>query len=328
MMVIKEAYLDSEKLQIKAFLEKFDLNFDNDITETFFMEDNKEIIATISSSKHIIKCLAVSDEYQGEQLALKMVNQAVSFLHSKNEHFFQVFTKRIYRDFFLNMGMRLIVESERISILESSSYPITLYLQDLKKQLALTTNNNGAIVVNCNPMTLGHLFLIEQAIKNHQTLLLFVLQEDRSEFSTAERMALVKLGVAHLPNVIVAPSSPYLVSNLTFPSYFLKEDSTRNNEYAYLDALIFKNYFMPILNITHRYIGTESHPMMVTYNNNLKLVLGKSLTEIERIDYDGEPISASQVRKLIHNHQLYEALKLVPDNTRSLLSKIYYNRYK
>ncbi|MGD9604977.1 MAG: hypothetical protein AB7V00_02325 [Bacilli bacterium] len=327
-MDVKEAFLDSEKLRIQSFLKEFDLDLDKDITETFYYEENNDIIATVSLSKHIIKCLAVSEGYQGEQLALKMVNEAISYLHSKQEHFFQVFTKRTYRDLFLSMGMRLIVESKNVSILESSSYPITSYLSDLKKQLSLESNDNGAIVVNCNPMTLGHLYLIEQAAKQHHNLLLFVLQENRSDFTTEERMALVKLGISHLPNVIALPSSPYLVSNLTFPSYFLKEDNDRNNEYAYLDALIFKNYFMPLLNIKHRYIGTETHPIMVTYNKNLKLVLGDSITEIKRIDLDGEPISASKVRKLMQTKQLDEALRLVPENTRMLLSKIYNERFK
>ena len=327
-MIIKEAFLDSEKWRIKSFLKNFDLDLDTDVTESFYLEENENIIATISLSKHIIKCLAVLDSFQGEQLALKMVNETISFLHSKNEHYYQVFTKTLYRDLFLSMGMRLIIESDQVSILESSSYPITSYLEDLKKQFALNSKNNGAIVVNCNPMTLGHLYLIEQASLKHQKLLLFVLQEDRSDFTTEERFELVKLGVAHLPNVIVLPSTPYLVSNLTFPSYFLKEDDARNNEYAHLDAMIFKKYFMPILNISHRYIGTETHPIMVTYNKNLKLVLGEFITEIKRIDFDGEPISASKVRKLLHDHNLSEALKLIPENTKKLLTNIYEKRFK
>jgi [citrate (pro-3S)-lyase] ligase len=226
------------------------------------------------------------------------------------------------------MGMRLIVENELVSILESSSYPITDYLYDLKKQLNLNSDDIGAIVVNCNPMTIGHLYLIEQAAKNHQWLLLFVLQENRSDFSTEDRFALVKLGVSHLSNVIVLPSSPYLVSNLTFPSYFLKEASLRNNEYANLDAQVFKNYFMPILNIKHRYIGTESHPTMQTYNNSLKSILGEDITEIKRITLNGEEISASKVRKLLKENRLKEALQYVPLNSRSLLTKIYQERNK
>ncbi len=327
-MIMKEAYLENEKAQIIDFLKKFDLDLDNDVTDTFYIVENETILATISLSKHIIKCLAVSELHQGEQLALKMVNHAISVLQSRNEHFYQVFTKQKYKDLFLDMGMRLIVESPNVAILESSAYPITSYLLDLYHKLALPSDDIGAIVVNCNPMTLGHLYLIEQAAKKHQYLLLFVLQENRSFFTFEERMSLVQLGVSHLNHVIVLPSSPYLVSNLTFPSYFFKEDSEKNEEYAYLDALIFKKYFMPILHIKHRYIGTETHPIMTTYNKNLKLVLESDITEIDRMCIHNEQVSASKVRQLMQSNQISEALHYVPEKTRNLLSDIFNKRMK
>ena len=40
----------------------------------------------------------------------------------------------------------------------------------------------GAVVMNCNPLTLGHRYLIEQALKQCDYLMIFVVQEDKSFF--------------------------------------------------------------------------------------------------------------------------------------------------
>ena len=327
-MIIKEVFLDSEKNKIKAFLKRFDLDLDLDVTETFYVEEEGVVIATVSLSNYIIKCLAVDEDYRGENLAVALVGDAINRLLARHQTFYQVFTKLIYRDIFLNLGLRLVIETKNVAVLESSAYPITQYLTDLKKQLNLATLDIGAIVVNCNPMTLGHLYLIEAAAKNHARLLLFVLQEERSLFTYPERFELVKLGTQHLTNVLVLPSSPYLVSNLTFPSYFMKEESARNSEYAHLDAEIFKQYFMPILGIRRRYIGTETHPTMLAYNQALKDVLGDGLLEIQRLQKDGKDISASMVRALISKQEVESALEFVPKAARARLREICLQKFK
>lgn len=35
----------------------------------------------------------------------------------------------------------------------------------------------------------------------------------------------MEAGVAHLPNVVLHDSGPYIISNATFPSYFLKDEA-------------------------------------------------------------------------------------------------------
>ena len=48
------------------------------------------------------------------------------------------------------------------------------------------------------------------------------------------RKQLVQAGTAHLKNVVLHDSGPYIISNATFPSYFLKDDAAVIQEY--LDA--------------------------------------------------------------------------------------------
>ncbi|PUU99564.1 [citrate (pro-3S)-lyase] ligase, partial [Acinetobacter baumannii] len=71
---------------------------------------------------------------------------------------------------------------------------LTAYKQSLRaKRLPI-----GAIVMNCNPFTLGHQYLVEYAAAQVVRLYLFVVEEDKSEFPFADRLELVKQGVAHL----------------------------------------------------------------------------------------------------------------------------------
>ena len=62
---------------------------------------------------------------------------------------------------------------------------MTQMMADLDK-----TKKIGAVVVNCNPFTLGHKFLIEESSKRVDTLIVFVVSEDESVFTFNERFAI------------------------------------------------------------------------------------------------------------------------------------------
>lgn len=53
---------------------------------------------------------------------------------------------------------------------------------------------SGAIVMNCNPFTKGHRYLIEQALKTVEYLYIFVVEEDKSYFKFQDRLKMVKGG--------------------------------------------------------------------------------------------------------------------------------------
>ena len=74
-MEIKEAILDIEINQVKDFLASFGLRYEDDIDKTLYIEENGKIIATISKTKDIIKCLAISPLYQSENLSSVLVSK-------------------------------------------------------------------------------------------------------------------------------------------------------------------------------------------------------------------------------------------------------------
>jgi hypothetical protein len=183
--------------------------------------------------------------------------------------------------------------------------------------------NSGAIVMNCNPVTNGHMHLIETAAKQVDNLFIFVVEEDRSEFPFAERLELVKENCKGIENVTVLPSGRFIISQLTFPEYFMKADKTEldpsGKPSIINDVTAFAVKIAPALGIKVRFAGEEPlDPVTREYNRvmgNLLPFYGVEFNEIKRKETDGEVISASRVRKLLHEGN-FEAIKpLVPEAT-------------
>lgn len=97
-------------------------------------------------------------------------------------------------------------------------------LREYIKKISRFKRKNGAIVMNCNPFTLGHRYLIEYASKEVDWLYIFAVEEDKSFFSFSDRIELIKRGTADLPNVTVLSSGRFIISSLTFVDYFGKKE--------------------------------------------------------------------------------------------------------
>lgn len=181
----------------------------------------------------------------------------------------------------------------------------------------------GSIVMNCNPFTYGHRYLIEQALETVDFLIIFVVEEDKSFFSFDERFAMVCEGVEDLKNVLVVPSGPFILSQTSFPEYFIKtadEDLVENVEN---DVRVFAEKIAPHLNIKYRFVGEEPEDAVTNeYNLAMKHILpenGIELIEIPRKKIDGRYISASKVRECLFNENIEELKRLVPRSTMSVL---------
>lgn len=180
-------------------------------------------------------------------------------------------------------------------------------------------NKIGAIVMNCNPFTYGHRYLIEQALRVVDFLIIFVVEEDKSIFSFAERLALVCDGVADLDNIKVVPSGPFILSQMTFPEYFIKEADEDIVENVENDITIFAEKIAPHLNIRYRFVGEEPGDAVTNeYNLAMKRILpewGIKLIEIPRKQLKDKYISASLVRKCLEDNDVELIEQLVPEST-------------
>ena len=325
--MIKQAFLSSEFQRLERFLATFDLGFDAK-DESFYIEEADQIIASLALDGMIIKGLAIDESYRGMNLAGELVGYAIQILAGKGIYSYHVFTKTNYVEVFQAMGFRLLADTGKVAFMEGGLDHIESIVTGIRKNFETTFKVDatlvdiGAIVVNCNPMTLGHYQLIEQAAKEHDYLIVFVVETDESTFTFKERFSLVYLALKPILNILVVASTSYIVSKSTFPSYFLKTLNEREEEHAKLDAMIFRDYFMPLIPITIRHVGGETDPVMVAYNRILKETLKERLKAIERFTLEGVVISASLVRKLMYENRIEAALEYVPVATRALLRTI------
>ena len=181
----------------------------------------------------------------------------------------------------------------------------------------------GSIVMNCNPFTYGHRYLIEQALLHVDFLIVFVVEEDKSIFSFDERFACVREGVSDLKNIKVVPSGPFILSQMSFPEYFIKENFKHIKENAENDILFFAERIAPYLNITYRFVGEEPKDVVTNeYNLAMKHILPKhgiKLIEIPRKKFNGDVISASRVRRCLEGGDIEELSQLVPESTIKVL---------
>ena len=301
----------------EQLLRKTNLEPDTQADSILLIWDNGELIATGSRFGNILKCIAVDPARQGEDLTATIVTHLRwDALQAGHRHLF-LYTKPQNKFLFSSLFFYPIVATDSVLLMENQQNGINAFLDTLP--VTPTQGVIGAAVMNCNPFTLGHRYLVEQAAKECDRLYVFVLSEDRSYFKTADRMAMVKAGTADLPNVTVLPTGPYLISSATFPTYFLKDRTAAPDAQCELDVAIFGKHYAPHFGITRRYVGSEPFcPVTGAYNRALHKLLpeyGISLSEIPRMETESTPVSATNVRKLIEEKNTEGVRGLVPETT-------------
>ncbi len=190
----------------------------------------------------------------------------------------------------------------------------------------------GAIVMNANPFTNGHQYLINKALDNVDYLYVFVIEEDKSFFSFNDRFNLVKSNCANFQNVSVIPTGNFIISQNTFGGYFQKENATDSDVNSMdfdptIDVQIFGERIAKVLNITTRFAGSEPNCKVTNrYNETMKNLLpiyGVNFVEIERLEVDNNVVSATTVRNFIKNKEFEKIKPLVPEITYNFIREKY-----
>lgn len=305
----------------KRFCESAGLTVESDAEKTVLVSDEGRIIATGSRKDNVLKYIAVERSRQGEGLTAVVLTSLRQDAFSNGFNHLFLYTKPENEVMFSDLFFYPVAKTDRVLLMENRKGGIDEFLSSLPK--AQSGAVNGAVVMNCNPFTKGHRYLIETCAKECDTLFVFVLSEDKSFFSAKDRLEMVKLGTEDIENVVVLPTGPYLISSATFPTYFLKNRDDATSVQCMLDIEIFAKYIAPSLSITKRFVGTEPiSPMTEIYNKALKDNLPRysiDFCEIERIGVGDVPISASRVRKLIEEKNTDAIKELVPDTTYNYL---------
>lgn len=285
------------------------------ISAIYDQED--QIIATGSCFGNTLRCFAVSRDHQGEGLLNQIVSHLIDIQFCRgNSHLF-LYTKLSSARFFADLGFYEIVRVEdTLVFMENRRNGFSEYVKRLER--SKRPGRSAALVMNANPFTLGHQYLAETASAACDTLHLFIVSEDASLVPFPVRKRLVQEGVAHLHNVICHDSGPYIISNATFPSYFLKDEAAVIEGHARLDLAVFTRIAKG-LDITARFVGEEPNSQVTgLYNTIMAQELPKcgiSCQIIPRKEYLGAPISASTVRSCIQDGRMDALRHLVPPST-------------
>lgn len=285
-------------------------------------DDDMNVIATGSSFKNTLRCFAVDKKHQGEGLLNMIAGHLMEHqIELGNTHFF-VYTKCETEHFFASLGFYTIEKiNGQIVFMENKKNGFENYVHRLVNETE--DYNNGincvaAIVMNANPFTLGHRYLVSQAAKKYDLVHIFGLSDESSLIPYEVRKKLIIEGCRDFSNVIYHDSDAYMISSATFPSYFQKDDDSVITGHAMLDAHIFCR-IAKRLNISSRYIGSEPKSHVTgRYNSILKQelpVFGIDCIEIPRFTINGKCVSASDVRLAIKNDDKALLRQLVPDST-------------
>ena len=294
------------------------------------------ILAGAGISKDIIKCVAVAPEARSEGLMVPLISRIVTGRGN-----LKVFTKPEYQSLFESLGFRLLGQAPKAILLENGR-GLQQYCEYLKHTASTTPSRKvGVIVMNANPFTLGHKYLIDKALEQVDNLYVIPVKEDVSMFSYAERLDMIcrgaelhetpgtetegdeevdasSSGLSRRSHVMVLDGSDYSISSATFPTYFLKDLTDASETQMRLDLDLFCKHIAPALGATIRFAGSEPiDKLTAQYNKLMADILPKY--GIEFVEIPRTEVSATAVRKALAEGSYAAAAAICPETTRPYL---------
>ncbi|KRM30478.1 citC protein [Agrilactobacillus composti DSM 18527 = JCM 14202] len=290
-----------------------------DLTIGIYDEAGK-LVATGSIAGNILKYIGVCNKDSAKGTYFNtIISELMNHLAQQGIFHLFVFTKLKYAQSFQHVGFHQLAHTTEGALLETGDTNVSTYVQSIPRIADQDKKAIASIVMNANPFTLGHRYLVETAAKANDLVYVFVVNNDVSLFPTAARLQLVQEGTSDLKNVQVVNGADYMVSYATFPAYFLPTPDAAIKYQTTLDARIFKHQIAPALNIRKRYLGSE--PLSRTtdiYNQTLKKELPPEIQVVVIPRLTGstnQVITATQVRQAIRTGQLATIEASVPATT-------------
>ncbi|KJS88404.1 MAG: hypothetical protein JM58_01180 [Peptococcaceae bacterium BICA1-8] len=314
---------DKELNEVKNLLKLLGLKLPEGIDYIIGIYHNKELIGTGSLVGNILQGIGVAPNFKEQGLAARIVSNLIKKAVEMEKEQLYVYTKPEEVKSFTGLGFQIVSKAEPYVVLLEWGWD---GIEAFKNRLACypegKPENSSCIVVNCNPFTLGHRYLIEKASKESPWLYVIVVEEDKSLFPFEVRIKLIEEGTKDFKNITIIPGGKYVISSLTFPAYFTREEEVPKAQ-ALLDLELFTDHITPVLKVKRRYVGEEPFcPVTSLYNECMEKILprkGIELIVVKRLEKNDEAISASRVRELIRNDKIKEAKNLLPESTYKFL---------
>ncbi|MCI8609964.1 MAG: [citrate (pro-3S)-lyase] ligase [Firmicutes bacterium] len=305
--------------KVDKLLEQTGIRRDRNLDYTCGIYDEKEnLIATGSCFQNTLRCLAVDKDHQGEGFLNKIVSHLMDIqIKRGNSHIFLYTTKKssvLLKD----LGFyEIVCVDDELVFMENRKYGFEEYCYTLEKERT-EGERIAAIVMNGNPFTLGHQYLIEKAALENDMVHVFVLSEEVGPIPFAIRKRLICEGTSHLSNIMIHDGGPYIISTSTFPGYFFPDEDAAVITQAKLDVVIF-HQIAKRMGIKRRYVGEEKNSHVTSiYNKIMKKYLplmGIVCKVIPRLMEGEMVISASTVRQAIHDDEFEKVFCMLPEST-------------
>lgn len=306
--------------EARALVEAQGLAFEPPVDDLAGLYEAGRLVACGARLGYVLKMLVVAPSHQGTDALGILVTRLVEGARAAGEDTVFVFTPPRNAGSFEALNFRLLAAEGESALLEFGP-GFGAYLEAAAPLRA--PGRNGAVVINGNPFTLGHLHLVERAAAQVDRLYVFIVREDRSAFPFEVRFRLAREATRHLPGVTVLDTSRYAVSAGTFPAYFLKRLDAVARAQMRLDARLFADRIAPAFHVARRFVGEEPLcPATAAYNEALAEVLGPAGIQLEvvpRLASGGRPISATRVRAALADEDLETLGDLVPPATLAFL---------
>ncbi|MCR4570351.1 MAG: triphosphoribosyl-dephospho-CoA synthase [Bacteroidales bacterium] len=346
--------------QLEQFLASNGLRMEK-LDRYLTVQADGKILAGAGFYKDIIKCVAVAQEARSEGLVAPLVSRLIADASASGIHNLKVFTKPENQAIFESLGFRLLAEAPKAVLMENGK-GLERYCEYLKG--FRRPGRSGVIVMNSNPLTLGHKYLIDKASEQVDNLYIIPVKEDLSLFPYSERLEMIRLAsekgtevcsasaknnadataehtsIPNSYNVTVLEGSDYIISEATFPTYFLKEKSDAAETQMLLDLDLYSRWIAPALDASVRFVGSEPLDALTAQYNTLipnaviipRLEMAsagpaasdnyffgrcqkKQFPEAIANLTHADAISASKVRKALEEGSFREAASMCPEST-------------
>ena len=152
-------------------------------------DEDGNILAGAGLSRDIIKCIAVASQARQEGLVAPLVSHLISLASARGILELKLFTKPENQAIFESLGFHVLASAPKAILMENGRglERYCAYLHGFSKE-----GRCGIVVMNANPFTLGHQYLLEQAAQQVDTLYVIPVKEDLSQFPYTERLAMIR----------------------------------------------------------------------------------------------------------------------------------------
>jgi len=243
-----------------------------------------------------------------------IVNSVFEYINGVIMRDAPIYNEREFIDEAIEVHQRFVHKIMKSHIDESEEF-----VDYLRKLSEGRSDNAGFILMNCNPFTLGHQYLVEEAVKQVDDLYIMVVPEENPHFSYKDRYEIARRAVEKYGNVHMVKGGTALGRRALFPEYFEREKNPDAVVDISNDLYTFCYQIAPALKIKKRFVGTEPNDRVTAQlNEQYRKELpdaGIEFIEIQRKELNNRPVSASDVRRLLKEKKYDEIREIVPETT-------------